>query len=37
MIKLKAYANWFWNLLSPIARASLISFLVGLLVGWAAF
>lgn len=36
MKKLKDYANKFWNLLSPIARAALIGFVVGLLVGWFA-
>jgi hypothetical protein len=34
MNKLKEYANKFWNLLSPVARAALIGFVVGLLVGW---
>jgi len=33
MTKLKAFLNWFWTLLSPIARAALIGFVVGLLLG----
>ena len=37
MKKLKEYANKFWNLLSPIARSALIGFVVGLILGWAAF
>ena len=34
MTKLKAWANAAWSLLSPVARAALIGFVVGLLVGW---
>jgi len=34
MKTIKEYANKFWNLLSPVARAALIGFVVGLLVGW---
>lgn len=33
MKKLKAYLNYFWNLLSPVARAALIGLVVGFVLG----
>lgn len=37
MTKLKALANYFWNLLSPVARAALIGFVVGFALGALMF